>query len=208
MLAAVALGREDLVRKLAPIPAARPSQDEPLRAPPHAAAPRRPEEPRRHGPPAARTRRRCPRQGQPRLHAAQLRRRDERPGDCRPADRGRRRSGGAERQSLRASRARPERRGPGARRSPTTSTGWASRSNGTAASRRPSPAIRRDQVQIFLSQEDPKRLAGSLSMFVQDVDALYATTGNPVPSSCGRRPTFPGACAAWIWRTSTAIACA
>jgi uncharacterized glyoxalase superfamily protein PhnB len=35
-------------------------------------------------------------------------------------------------------------------------------------------AIRRDQVQIFLSQEDPKRLAGSLSIFVQDVDALYA----------------------------------
>jgi len=39
-------------------------------------------------------------------------------------------------------------------------------------------AIRRDQVQIFLSQEDPKRLAGSLSIFVQDVDALYADYRN------------------------------
>lgn len=35
-------------------------------------------------------------------------------------------------------------------------------------------SIRRDQVQIFLSQEDPRRLAGSLSIFVQDVDGLYA----------------------------------
>jgi uncharacterized glyoxalase superfamily protein PhnB len=34
-------------------------------------------------------------------------------------------------------------------------------------------AIRRDQVEIFLSQEDSERLRGSLSIFVQDVDGLY-----------------------------------
>jgi uncharacterized glyoxalase superfamily protein PhnB len=34
-------------------------------------------------------------------------------------------------------------------------------------------AIRRDRVEIFLNQEDPGRLAGSLSIFVQDVDALH-----------------------------------
>ena len=70
-------------------------------------------------------------------------------------------------------------------------------------------AIRRDQVQIFLSQEDPKRLAGiAVDLRAGRRCALCRLPAVAAPSSCGRRPTFPGACAAWTSRIPTAIACA